>query len=103
MADEIVTRKTSMPEWHAHWLSVSGSGSYVLCLLVIVVVVCVGMGTGIVLRNNFGDEIETWKNKARIRAMEPTPVQLCIKYGGVPVKSIWDGRLADCIFPGQQK
>ena len=27
-----------------------------------------------------------------------SPYDICIKKGGVPVKSTWDGRLKDCVF-----
>jgi hypothetical protein len=30
-----------------------------------------------------------------------TPVTRCVDTGGIPVTSIWDGRLTNCIYPPQ--
>ena len=37
--------------------------------------------------------------ESKIReAAKETDVSRCVNMGGLPVRSIWDGRLVDCIF-----
>ena len=40
---------------------------------------------------------ESEEEKIR-KAAEETNVSRCVNMGGLPVRSIWDGRLVDCIF-----
>ena len=42
------------------------------------------------------------KPLAPLEPERETPLSRCIDNGGIPVTSIWDGRVTNCIFPPER-
>ena len=47
--------------------------------------------------------VDEYGSVTGIRCQQESPEALCTKKGGVPIASVWDGHLADCIFPPAKK
>lgn len=63
-----------------------------------IIFVSIGIGAGLVV-------LLLTRTPAPVAGPAPTrvtPVTRCIDTGGMPVTSIWDGRLTNCIFPPER-
>ena len=49
-------------------------------------------------------EVQVEKPKPVEWADDPkNPINICLAKGGIPMTSVWDGRLTDCVFAPQSK
>ena len=49
----------------------------------------------------FGCDKE-FKENDRIREIKGNAIQACIDAGGIPIISVWENSLSDCVFPPQE-
>jgi hypothetical protein len=56
----------------------------------------------ILLLYGCAETVEQKENREYVRWKEKQQIEACLKLGGIPMYSTWDGHMKECVFPKEQ-